>query len=75
MTMIVSFLIPAAPYIKLKDGEQCSKPLQRIKSESTCKDAAEELGLAWGSTYRLVTSYSIPHIYEGLDIKEKSHRV
>ena len=32
-----------------KDGEKCPIP-QRIKSESDCKKAAEQLGLEWGRT-------------------------
>ena len=56
LTMVLLIFIPAAPYMKLKDGEQCSKSLQRITSESTCKDAAEKLELNWGSTYRFANS-------------------
>ena len=48
--MISKILIPASPFIKLKNGEKCSIH-QRIKTESACKDATKELSLNWGSSY------------------------
>ena len=43
-------IFPATSYEKKKDGEQC--PIhRRIKTESECKSAADELGWVWGHTW------------------------